>query len=51
MNVIRRATHVSATEATTCLQGESGTGKEVIARYIYQRSPRGRGPFITHRGA
>ena len=45
--MIRRATHVAATEATTCLQGESGTGKEVIARFIYQRSPRWRGPFIA----
>jgi two-component system response regulator FlrC len=45
--VIRRATQVAATEATTCLQGESGTGKEVIARFIHQRSPRGRGPFIA----
>ncbi len=38
-HVIRRATQVAATEATTCLQGESGTGKEVIARFIHQRSP------------
>jgi transcriptional regulator with PAS, ATPase and Fis domain len=45
--VIRRATHVAATEATTCLQGESGTGKEVVARFIHQRSPRWRGPFIA----
>jgi transcriptional regulator with PAS, ATPase and Fis domain len=45
--VIRRATQVAATEATTCLQGESGTGKEVIARYIHQRSPRWRGPLIA----
>src|ERR1700681_4658030 len=40
--VIRRATQVAATEATTCLQGESGTGKEVIARFIHRRSPRWR---------
>jgi transcriptional regulator with PAS, ATPase and Fis domain len=46
-DVIRRATQVAATEATTCLQGESGTGKEVIARFIHQRSPRRRGPFIA----
>jgi transcriptional regulator with PAS, ATPase and Fis domain len=46
-DVIRRATHVAATETTTCLQGESGTGKEVIARFIHQRSPRWRGPFIA----
>jgi len=45
--VIRRATQVAATEATTCLQGESGTGKEVIARFIHLRSPRWRGPFIA----
>ena len=45
--VIRRATQVAATEATTCLQGESGTGKEVIARFIHRRSPRWRGPFIA----
>jgi two-component system response regulator FlrC len=46
-DVIARATHVAATEATTCLQGESGTGKEVIARFIHQRSARWRGPFIA----
>jgi len=45
--VLRRATQVAATESTTCLQGESGTGKEVIARFIHQRSPRSRGPFIA----
>ena len=45
--VITRATQVAATEVTTCLQGESGTGKEVIARFIHQRSPRARGPFIA----
>ncbi len=46
-DVIKLATHVAVTEATTCLQGESGTGKEVIARFIHQRSPRSRGPFIA----
>jgi transcriptional regulator with PAS, ATPase and Fis domain len=46
-DVIKRATHVAVTEATTCLQGESGTGKEVIARLIHHRSPRSRGPFIA----
>src|SRR5262245_15012123 len=45
--VLRRATQVAATDATTCLQGESGTGKEVIARFIHERSPRQRGPFIA----
>jgi Nif-specific regulatory protein len=45
--VISRATQVAASEATTCLHGESGTGKEVLARFIHQRSPRWRGPFIA----
>ena len=45
--VIRRATQVAATEATTCLQGESGTGKEVIARFIHHHSPRSGGPFVA----
>src|SRR5262245_60192678 len=46
-DVIRRATQVAVTEATTCLQAESGTGKEVIARFIHYHSPRRRGPFIA----
>ena len=46
-DVIKRATRVAATEATTCLQGESGTGKEVVARYIHRRSARRRGPFTA----
>src|SRR5689334_17449573 len=46
-DVIQRASHVAATETTTCLQGESGTGKEVVARFIHQRSPRWRGPFLA----
>ena len=46
-DVVRRATQVAATDVTVCLQGESGTGKEVIARFIHQRSPRWRGPFIA----
>src|SRR5262245_17439802 len=46
-DVVARATKVAPTEATTCLQGESGTGKEVIARFIHQRSPRRRGPFVA----
>jgi transcriptional regulator with PAS, ATPase and Fis domain len=45
--VLKLASQVAATEATTCLLGESGTGKEVIARFIHQLSPRSRGPFIA----
>jgi transcriptional regulator with PAS, ATPase and Fis domain len=45
--VLKLANQVAATEATICLQGESGTGKEVIARFIHNRSPRRRGPFVA----
>jgi transcriptional regulator with PAS, ATPase and Fis domain len=45
--VLKLASQVAATEATTCLLGESGTGKEVIARFIHQQSARRRGPFIA----
>jgi two-component system response regulator AtoC len=45
--VLKLASQVAATEATTCLLGESGTGKEVIARFIHSRSPRRRGPFVA----
>src|SRR5262245_24664504 len=46
-DVLKRASQVAATEATTCLQGESGTGKEVVARFIHSHSPRRRGPFVA----
>jgi transcriptional regulator with PAS, ATPase and Fis domain len=45
--VLKLASRVAATEATTCLHGESGTGKEVVARFIHEQSPRRRGPFIA----
>ncbi|MDB4890525.1 MAG: hypothetical protein JWL61_2380 [Gemmatimonadetes bacterium] len=45
--VLKQASQVAATEATTCLRGESGTGKEVVARFIHDASPRKHGPFIA----
>jgi two-component system NtrC family response regulator len=45
--VLKQASQVAATEATTCLQGESGTGKEVVARFIHNASPRKHGPFVA----
>jgi two-component system response regulator FlrC len=45
--VLKRASQVAATETTVCLQGESGTGKEVVARFIHEASPHGRGPFVA----
>ena len=45
--VLKQASQVAATEATTCLRGESGTGKEVVARLIHDTSPRKNGPFVA----
>jgi DNA-binding NtrC family response regulator len=36
---------VAPQDVTVLLQGESGTGKELVARAIYQHSPRAAGPF------
>jgi DNA-binding NtrC family response regulator len=37
---------VARTEATVLVEGESGTGKELIARALYNESPRAQAPFI-----
>ena len=41
------ATRVAATDCTVLINGESGTGKEVLARFIHDRSPRARAPFVA----
>jgi len=44
---VAKALQVAPTETTVFLQGESGTGKEVIARLIYEASPRRDSPFVA----
>jgi len=41
------ATRVASTDCTVLINGESGTGKEVLARFIHDRSPRGKRPFVA----
>jgi len=41
------AARVASTDCTVLINGESGTGKEVLARFIHDRSPRARQPFVA----
>src|SRR5450432_4270592 len=45
--VLDVATQAAPSSATVLVLGESGTGKELLARYIHERSARGRGPFVA----
>jgi len=44
--LIAEVNRVARSEFAVVLLGETGSGKEVVARAIYQASPRSQGPFI-----
>lgn len=44
--VIHTIEKISGTDANILLLGENGTGKDLIARAIYQNSPRSNSPFV-----
>jgi DNA-binding NtrC family response regulator len=45
--VFERIAKVAPTDSTVLINGASGTGKELVARAIYQNSPRAHNPFIA----
>lgn len=45
--LMRQAQRVAMAETPVLITGEPGTGKELLARCIYQDSPRSTGPFIV----
>jgi len=45
--VYKQIGHVAASDATVLILGASGTGKELVARAIYQHSPRVDHPFLA----
>jgi two-component system response regulator FlrC len=45
--LLRVAERVAASAATVMISGESGSGKEVFARFMHEKSPRRKQPFIA----
>jgi len=49
--VMELAARVAPLDTTVLITGESGVGKERLARWLHNRSPRARGPFVAVNGA